>query len=105
MEQDDILMNDVIKATKNLKRATQHIRDVFNLTASDTGTGTGSDIRVSLVGNTCCVLHQAINQTFRVMGENACKIEKYAGVHVFTRLFRVKFYFTKLCVTLHLSIV
>ena len=72
-------MGNVIKATANLKRKTQHIRDVFNETASSSGTGNGSDIRVSLVGNTCGVLYHAIDQTFHAMGEKACKIEKYAG--------------------------
>ena len=83
VEQDDILMSNVIKATENLKRATQHISDVFNETAPSSGTGNGSDIRVSLVGNTCGVLYQAINQTFHAMGEKACRIEKYAGILVF----------------------
>ena len=82
VEQDDILMTDVIKATVNLSRTTQHINDVFNQSASGRGSATenGSDIRESLVGNTCGVLFEAINQTFQVMGEKACKIEKHAGV-------------------------
>ena len=98
-------MKDVIKATENLKRTTQHISDVFNHTASGTVTDPRSDIRVSLVGNTCGVLYHAINQTFGIMGEKVCKIEKYAGMHVHETLFRLKFSFAKLSVTLRILLV
>ena len=80
-------MIGVIKATENLKRATQRISDVFNETALPSDTGNGNNIRVSLVGNTCGVLYKAINQTFHAMSEKACKIEKYAGMHVLAGLF------------------
>ena len=75
MEQDDKLIDDLLKKTENLKYITDNIIEFFTTYDGGSREDRNYDVGTLFLSDMCGALAVTVNETMNVMYDRACRIE------------------------------